>query len=220
MNGGRNFILVDHYPYPVFIRLNGRKCVVVGGGKIASRKISDLLESGAEVTVIAEIPDRRIKELAEKKEITLYNRRFEPGDIEGAFLVFAATDNDSVNAEIADIGSEAGALVNAVDNPSHCDFFSAGVVKRGPLRIAVSTSGFCPAVAAGIRRELEELFSKSYGDYLVFACEMRNHVLKSNDIAKVKKDKVLQWLGKKETFNFYTNAGKEAVWAELEKMIS
>jgi precorrin-2 dehydrogenase / sirohydrochlorin ferrochelatase len=212
--------LSEHYPYPIFVRLSGRKCVVVGGGKIATRKVSELLESGADVTVIADVPDPRIEELAGKKEITLHKRLFEPVDVEGAFIVFAATDVDSVNAEIAAIGSDGGALVNAVDNPPHCDFYSAGVVKRGPLRIAVSTSGFCPAAAAGIRRELEEQYDESYGDFIMQACEMRQHILKMDGLPKDIKNSALMWLGNKETYNLFIKAGKDEVWAELEKIIS
>ena len=210
----------EHYPYPIFVRLSGRKCVVVGGGKIATRKVSELLESGADVTVVADVADPRIEEFAEKNEITLHKRLFEPGDVEGAFIVFAATDDDSVNAGIAAVGSNAGALVNAVDNPPHCDFYSAGVVKRGPLRIAVSTSGFCPAAAAEIRRELEDQYSESYGEFLMHACEMRQYILKNDGIAKDIKDTALMWLGKKETYNLFIKAGKDGVWAELAKIIS
>ena len=212
--------LTEPYPYPVFLRLGGRKCVVVGGGTVASRKVSELLDAGADVTVIADIPNERLEALAEANEITLQRRAFESGDMDGAFIVFAATDDDEVNAEIASLGSKSGALVNAVDNPPHCDFFSAGVLKRGPLRIAVSTSGFCPAAASTIRRELETQYGESYGEYLVYACDMRQYVLRQDSLPKDTKDRALKWLGQKETYTLYIETGKDGVWAELEKIIS
>ncbi len=212
--------LTEPYPYPVFLRLDGRKCVIVGGGTIASRKVSDLIEAGADITVIADIPNEQIKSFAEDGEITLHRRTFESGDLNGAFLVFAATDDDEVNANIASLASKKCVLVNAVDNPPHCDFFSAAVVKRGPLRIAVSTSGFCPAAAGTIRREIEGRYGELYGDYLVHACEMRKYVLRKEELAKDTKDRALKWLGRTETYEMYIEFGKDEVWAALEKIIS
>lgn len=210
----------DYYPYPVFINMRGRSCVVVGGGKIALRKINDLSETGAQVTVVAETPDPIIENLAKKGDIKLFKRHFKPEDIENAFLVFTATNSDAVNAEIAGIAKKRGALVNVVDNPQHCDFFSCAVVKKGPLRIAISTSGRSPGIAAEIRRELDELYSESFADFLQTVGEMRQYILSLSDITKSEKNNVLQWLGKKETFTLYINSGKEKVWEELKRIIS
>ena len=210
----------ENYSYPVFLNISGRQCVVVGGGKVAVRKVSDLLEAGAEVTVVAENHDPQMEELARTGDIILFKRPFEPEDVYGAMIVFAATDNDSINAEIAEIARKHGALVNVVDNPEHCDFFSGAVIERGPLRIAVSTSGRCPAIAATIRRELEELYSKSYGDYIETAGEIRRYILTSTDITEDKKNDALKWLGRKETFIQFIDSGKEEIWKELQKIIS
>jgi len=190
--------LSDYYPYPVFINMRDRSCIVVGGGKVALRKISDLLETGAKVTVVAETPDPIIEDLAKKGNIKLFRRLFKPEDIENAFLVFTATDDDSVNAEIAGIAKKYGALVNVVDNPQYCDFFSGAVVKRGPLRIAISTSGCSPGIAAEIRRELNELYSESFASFLQIVGEMRQYVLSLDDITRDEKNNALKWLSKKQ----------------------
>ena len=211
--------LNDWYPYPVFINMSNRSCVVVGGGKVALRKISDLLETGAKVTVVAKIPDSIIEDLAKKGSIKLFKRFFKPEDIENAFLVFIATDDDSVNAEIAVIAKKHGALVNVVDNPRYCDFFSGAVVKRGPLRIAISTSGCSPGIAAEIRRELNELYSESFAEFVQTAGEMRQYVLSLDDITKDRKNNALKWLSKKETLTLFIDSGKEKVWEGLKRII-
>jgi len=212
--------LTVHYPYPVFLNLSGRLCVVVGGGKVALRKINDLLEAGAQVTVVAETPDKLIEECAARKEIKLFKRLFRPEDIKNAFLVFAATDDNVVNTEIAEIARGSGAIFNAVDNPQQSDFFSGAVVKRGPLRIAVSTSGLSPSIASGIRRELEEHYSESFADFLITAGKMRQYILELDTITKDKKEYALKWLGKKETLTLFITSGEEKVWKELKKIIS
>jgi len=212
--------LSDYYPYPVFINMRDRSCIVVGGGKVALRKISDLLETGAKVTVVAETPDPIIEDLAQKGNIKLFKRLFKPEDIENAFLVFTATDDDSVNAEIAGIAKKYGALVNVVDNPQYCDFFSGAVVKRGPLRIAISTSGCSPGIAAEIRRELNELYSESFASFLQTVGEMRQYVLSLDDITRDKKNNALKWLSKKETLTLFIDSGKGKVWDGLKRIIS
>ena len=210
----------DYYPYPIFINMSKRSCVVVGGGKVALRKINDLLEAGAKVTVVAETPDTAIVDLAQKGKIKLFRRLFKPEDIENAFLVFTATDDDSVNAEIAGIAKKYGALVNVVDNPQYCDFFSGAVVKRGPLRIAISTSGCSPGIAAEIRRELNELYNESFASFLQIVGEMRQYVLSLDDITRDKKNNALKWLSKKETLTLFIDSGKGKVWDGLKRIIS
>lgn len=208
------------YSYPIFLSLQGKFCVVVGGGEVALRKIGDILEAGADVTVIAETPIPSIKELARTGEIILLHRRFSPYDIDGAFIVFAATDDNVLNAEISSFARKQRILVNAVDNPSKCDFFSGAIVKRGPLRIAVSTSGRCPGIAASIRRELEELYSESYAGFLETIGEMRDYVLQQDSIDEDVKKTALDWLCSRDIFTLYENSGKEIIWKKFKKKIS
>ena len=209
-----------HYSYPVFLNLSGKSCVVIGGGKVALRKVNDLIEAGALVTVVAEKPDPLIEELSKKGTIKLVRSFFKPEDVEKAYLVFAATDDNSVNTEIAEKAHQKGILVNAVDNPGQCDFFSGAVLKRGPLRIAISTSGLCPGIASNIRRELEKQYSESLSDFIETAGEMRKYVLSIKDINTDKKDNALKWLCAEKTLTLFIHSGKEKVWEKLKKIIS
>ena len=204
--------------YPVFLKLRGKRCLVVGGGRVAYRKILDLLDCGADITAVAEEPIPECIDIAAKGELTLLVRRFRPEDIEGAFLVFAATDDDSVNAEVSALARCKGILVNVVDDPLKCDFFSGSVVKRGPLRIAVSTGGSSPLIAQKIRGELEEQYSESYGDFIETAGEMRKDILASG-CTEERKSLSLHWLAGEEAYTIFKNSGKETVWEELKKIL-
>lgn len=153
--------------YPAFLDLEGKPCVVVGGGKVAERKVSALLETGARVKVIS--PDLT-KELAKKKSsgsIKHTRHKFMPADLRSAYLVIAATDSEEENRKVAGAAENMGIpLVNVVDMPEHCGFIVPAAVKRGPLTIAVSTSGASPAMARAIREELEGLYGPAFGQYL------------------------------------------------------
>jgi len=212
--------LSECHPLPVFLRIEGRKCLVVGGGEVALRKVNDLLDSGADVEVVAGEVVPGIERLHDDKKIRLERRRFLPGDMDGAFLVYAATDDPETNASIYREALGRGVLVNVADDPALCNFFSGAVVKRGPLRIAVSTSGYCPAIAAGLRRELESLYPGSYGEYVTLSREWRKHVLSGTDAADDRKKEALRWLASREAFMLFRDFGKEKVWEELERIIS
>lgn len=149
--------------YPVFLNLKDKKAVVIGGGKVAERKMRSLLKAEADVTVISP----RITPLIEKEKckgtIAHINRRYRKGDVKKAFIVIAATDSHPTNQLISD---EAPCLVNVVDTPHMCNFIVPSVIQRGPLTIAVSTSGVSPAIAQSIRRELEKLYGPEFSTYL------------------------------------------------------
>jgi len=211
---------MTHYPYPVFLKLAARCCIVIGGGNVAVRKVGDLIEAGAEVTVVAESPHQQIVKLAEEGVLKLIRRRFDPGDVKQAFLVFAATDDKAVNAEIGDYARRAGALVNEVDNPDRCDFFSGAVMKNGALRIAVSTSGLFPGMAACIRRELEDRYGGDLSGFLETAGEMRQYIISLADTPEKTKNRALEWLCERDTLTLFQQSGKDHVWKQLKKIIS
>ncbi|HUT63454.1 MAG TPA: bifunctional precorrin-2 dehydrogenase/sirohydrochlorin ferrochelatase [Anaerolineae bacterium] len=215
MNSSEN----KHHLFPVFLNINKKKCVVVGGGKVALRKVTDLLEAGAETTVVADYPSPEIEQLSRQGEIKLVRRKFKKEDIKDAFLVFAATDDSLANAEISSTARQYGIPVNAVDSPVHCDFFSGAVVKRGPMLIAISTSGYSPALAAGIRQEIEQLYPESFGEFIKTAGELRQHILSQNTISSDKKNEALKWLARRETFTIFLVSGKEKVYEEMKKII-
>ena len=152
--------------YPVNLKIAGRKCVVVGGGNVAERKIGVLLSCGAEVTVISPEFGRCIEELVERGAIRAVSRCFRSGDLEGAFLVIAATSDRETNEAVYREGHEAGALVNVVDVPDLCDFYVPARVTRGDLSIAIGTGGSFPALCKRLRKELEVQFGPEYADYL------------------------------------------------------
>ncbi|MBI4231571.1 MAG: bifunctional precorrin-2 dehydrogenase/sirohydrochlorin ferrochelatase [Planctomycetes bacterium] len=138
-------------PYPAFLLLTGREAVVVGGGAVAQRKARALLRCGARVTVIAPIVAAA---LARRRGVSVRRRAYRTGDLKGAALAFAATDDRAVNARVARDARRSRIPVNVADDPRACDFHVPAVARRGPLTIAVGTSGASPALAAAVRDRL------------------------------------------------------------------
>ncbi|MBI4614291.1 MAG: bifunctional precorrin-2 dehydrogenase/sirohydrochlorin ferrochelatase [Planctomycetes bacterium] len=162
--------------YPVFLALAGRKAVVAGGGTVASRKISGLLECGARVLVIAPEVVPEIEALAAAGTVELRRRPFAPADMEGAFLAVAATDDPATNELVFREGEARGILVNAADDPAHSNFILPSLLRRGSLAIAVSTAGRSPALAVRIREELERRFGPEYATCLTILGGLRDQV--------------------------------------------
>ena len=141
--------------YPIFLDVRGRRCLVVGGGREAQRKIGGLLAAGGRVTVIAPTLTRDLQRLLAAGEIDLVQREYRAGDLEGYELCMVATDDGAVNAEVAAEGKRLGVWVNAADDPANCDFILPAVIRRGAITIASSTGGASPALARRLREELE-----------------------------------------------------------------
>ena len=144
--------------YPIFLDLSERRCVVVGGGEVANRKARKLLQARAEVVVISPEVMPELESVAAE----VHRRTYEEGDLEGAYLAFAATDAREVNAAVAGEAKERGIPVNVADRPSDGDFALPSVLRRGRLQVAVSTGGASPALAREIRGELEEIFGPEW----------------------------------------------------------
>ena len=162
--------------YPAFLNLRGKKCVVVGGGKVAERKVCALVRSGACVRVISPEVTPVLDRLKSAGKISHIVREYKKGDLKGTFLAIAATSSEKVNRAVS---REAPFLVNVVDVPELCNFIVPAVVGRRPLTIAVSTGGASPAMAATIRRELELLYGNEIGRYLLFLGKLRKEALKT-----------------------------------------
>lgn len=162
---------------PVFVKLEGRSCLVAGAGAVGLQKVRSLLECGAHVTVVA--PDARgeIQDLARQGRIAWRPRRYVVEDIAGQQMVIAATSDPEVNHAIYSDAVSAGVLANAVDDPPFCDFYFGSVVRRGPLQIGISTAGESPALAQRLRRQLESLLDKSTGSWLERLGALRREVL-------------------------------------------
>ncbi|HXN22249.1 MAG TPA: bifunctional precorrin-2 dehydrogenase/sirohydrochlorin ferrochelatase [Candidatus Dormibacteraeota bacterium] len=148
--------------FAMFLKLEGRRCLVVGAGRIAQPKIESLLLAGARVVVVAPRATSRVRELAGSKQIVWRKRNYISSDLSGIFLVIAATDSSSLQEKLYRLAQSRGVLCNSVDDPAHCDFFYPAVVRRGPLQIAISTSGASPALAQRLRRRLEKQFGVAY----------------------------------------------------------
>jgi precorrin-2 dehydrogenase/sirohydrochlorin ferrochelatase len=146
--------------YPVNLVLDGRPCLVVGGGRIALRKVEGLLACGAQVRVVAPRIDADLRAVA---GVTVDERPWRPDDMAGAWLVIAATDDPAVNAAVFDAGQREGIWVNGADDPANCSFTLPSVVRRGDLQVAVSTGGRSPALSSWLRRRLEAEIGPEYG---------------------------------------------------------
>ncbi len=149
--------------YPVFLDLKGRSCVVIGGGEVAERKVAALLECGARVRVVAPQVTEGVQRWAGQGKIELLARAYRPGDLRGAYLAIAGTDDRSANAQVYQEAQELGVLVNVVDDPPRCSFIAPAVVRRGEVQIAISTSGASPALARHLRELLEAAVPPEYG---------------------------------------------------------
>ncbi len=162
--------------FPIFLDLQGRPVVVIGGGQVALGKVRGLLEAGAQVTVISPELAPQLAHLTEQGLVRHIARPYQPGDLRGYALAFVATDDPTVNARVAQEGRELGVWVNAVDDPAHCDFIMPAVVRKGDITVAVSTGGGSPAVARRLREELERFLGDEFALMLEVAAEVRRHL--------------------------------------------
>ncbi len=166
--------------YPLFlVGLDRARCVVVGGGTVAARKVNPLLRADAQVTVISPRLCRPLQGLAAGGEINVVNRPYRSGDVEGAFLVIAATDDVEINKAVWEEALALGLLVNVVDDPDRCNFIAPSVVRRGPLSLAISTAGRCPAFSRHLRKQLEREFGPAYGSFVEMLGSLREGVVRT-----------------------------------------
>lgn len=163
--------------YPISVRLSGKKCLVVGGGRVAQRKVMSLLECGAFVTVVSLTLTDGLKELVAAGGLIYRQGSYETSDLQGVFLVIGATDNDNVNRKVAQDCFDRNILVNVVDDPPNGNFFVPAQVRRGSFSIAVSTDGKSPMFARRIREELENIYPIEYGEIVNLIGELRSKVI-------------------------------------------
>jgi precorrin-2 dehydrogenase/sirohydrochlorin ferrochelatase len=150
----------------MFLKLAGRPCLVVGAGSIGEQKIRSLIDCGARVQVVAPSASAAVTEAASLGTLAWSQRDFDLSDLDGVFLVVAATSSQEINHAIYRAAQERGILCNVVDDPPHCDFFYPAVVRRGHFQIAISTGGLSPALAQRVRKQLEEEFPPVYDVWL------------------------------------------------------
>ncbi|QHN03741.1 bifunctional precorrin-2 dehydrogenase/sirohydrochlorin ferrochelatase [Granulicella sp. WH15] len=174
--------------FPIFLKLTGRRCLVVGAGNLAASKIESLRAGHADVTVIAPEAGEAVAELAASGEVTWIKRAFEAGDVaEGTFLVVTATNIGAVNRAVYLEAQEKNVLCNAVDDPPFCDFYFPSVVRRGDLQIAISTAGASPALAQRLRKEINAQLPLDTGDWLTDLGNLRREVVQMEPLNEERK---------------------------------
>ena len=163
----------------MFVKLEGKRCLVVGAGKVGEPKIGSLIDTGARVQVVALEASEAVHQWARAGKITLEVRPFAPADLDEAFLAVVATASRALNGSIYREAQQRGILCNVVDVPEYCDFYYPAVVRRGDLQIAVSTSGQSPSLAQRVRQQLERQFGPGYVRWVAELGETRKLVLAS-----------------------------------------
>ncbi len=192
--------------YPAFINLCGKNCIVIGGGKVAERKIASLLNAGSEVTVISPDLTNTLERHKKNGRIKHIKRNYKKGDLKNAFLVIAATSDEKINKMVS---KDAPFLVNVVDRPELANFIVPSVVSRGPMTIAISTSGASPAMARAVRKELELLYNKDFGRFITFLGQLRKKVMR--DIpANRERERFLKEVASKEILSILRKNGFKA----------
>ncbi|MBT5872237.1 MAG: bifunctional precorrin-2 dehydrogenase/sirohydrochlorin ferrochelatase [Candidatus Latescibacteria bacterium] len=163
--------------YPAFLDLRGLDCVVIGGNEHAVAKANGLLDSGAVVTVIAETIHEGLQWLVRSKKVTWLNREYKDNDLEGAFLVISVLMSSATNTLIRAEAKRRKILINAMDDVPNCNFIAPSILRRGPLTVAISTSGKAPALAVRIRESLAEKIGEEYSQFLEIIGPLRDELV-------------------------------------------
>jgi precorrin-2 dehydrogenase/sirohydrochlorin ferrochelatase len=191
--------------FPMFMKLAGRHCLVIGAGKVGEPKIAGLIDTGALIQVVAIEASNKVSEWAVAGKIALELRPFAPDDLDGKFLAVIATASNPLNRFIYREAERRGVLCNVVDVPEYCDFFYPAVVHRGDLQIAISTAGQSPSLAQKLRQQLERQFGPEYETWVEQLGETRRLILAS-DLDKDRKLELLHSLAGREAFEAAVSA--------------
>jgi precorrin-2 dehydrogenase/sirohydrochlorin ferrochelatase len=185
--------------FPMFMKLAGKQCLVVGAGKVGEPKIGGLIDTGARIHVVAIAASDQVREWADAGKIDLELRAFSSADLDGKLLAVVATASRSLNDLVYQEAQRRGVLCNVVDVPDLCDFFYPAVVRRGDLQIAISTAGQSPSLAQKLRQQLEHQFGDGYTAWVEQLGATRRLVLAS-DLDKEAKSELLHSLASREAF--------------------
>jgi precorrin-2 dehydrogenase/sirohydrochlorin ferrochelatase len=183
--------------FPMFMKLEGKRALVVGAGKVGEPKIGGLIDTGARIHVVALDATDVVHAWARAGKITLEIRAFVSSDLDGTFLAVVATVSRALNASIYREAQRRGVLCNVVDVPEYCDFYYPAVVKRGDLQIAISTNGQSPSLSQKLRQQLEKQFGPAYARWVAELGETRRLVLAS-DLDPERKRELLHSLASRE----------------------
>lgn len=177
--------------YPVFFNVSGKKCVVVGGGVVAARKVGMLLDCGAKVVVVSPKLTPELADLKTENAIEHVAANYNVQFIKDSVLIIGATNDDKINAAISSDGRSLRIPVNIVDDPQKCDFIVPSAVERGDLTIAISTGGKSPALARYLREKLEAEYGEEYGILLHLLGRLRENMEKNAGVGKVWFDELM-----------------------------
>lgn len=198
--------------FPLFLKLAGRQCLVVGGGTVAEGKVQSLVRCGASVHVITPEATPGIRRAADSGEIVWDARPFLPSDLDGVFLVVGATNSTELHEQIFRLCQEASILCNMVDEPDRCDFYYPAVVRRGPLQVAISTGGHSPLLAQRLRHELEERIAPEYGAWVEAIGRQRRELFEANILPENRRA-ILKELSSERSFAGF-KAGQKCATSE------
>ncbi len=195
--------------YPIFLKIESSPCLVVGGGKVALRKVKSLLQSGARVTVVAPEGGAALKALAEAGRIEWRRETYRPGEAGDYTLVVAATDSPDVNRSVYRDALQNRVPVNSVDDPEHCSFYVPSLIRRGQLLVAVSTSGTVPYFARKLRDYLEAKLYADIGLDLERLKKLRTTILRRTGDSRKEKKEQFEQLVKPEVEQILKKVDKE-----------
>ena len=188
--------------FPMFLKLTGRACLVVGAGSVGAAKIEGLMATGANITAVAPHATDAVHSWAEAGDLIWRVRNFEPSDLDGIFLVVAATSSPAVNDLVFKEAQRRGVLANVVDDPPRCDFYYPAVVRRGALQIAISTDGKSPALAQRLRQQFEQEFGPDYRHWVEELGRQRQRLFEQ-PIGPDERKRILHTLASQSSFEAY-----------------
>lgn len=204
--------------FPLLLNIEGKKCLVIGGGKVAYRKAKIMLSFGAKITVIAPQISSAIKSLARNQHLTLKQRKVKRTDLRGAELIFAATDDPELNARIATWAKADSIPINVVDAPDLCTFIMPAILQRGALQITISTAGEFPALAQKIRNQLALLFPSDFAPFLKLLGKYRRRIIKLN-YDKQTKQILLSRLCDDNLYKLFIKHGRKAAEKFIARLL-
>jgi len=193
--------------FPLFLKLRGRRCLVVGAGKISEGKIAGLLAAGAKVTVVAPSATEKIQAWRRARKLIWKKKAYETADLRGALLVVASTDSPKVHRRIFRDAQKFGVLCNIVDVPELCDFYYPSVVRRGELQIAVSTAGASPSLAKRLRRRFEQEFGPEYAAWLKQLRRKRQEI-RAKKLPLAEQNRLLEVIAGEAAFQEFLRRGQ------------
>jgi precorrin-2 dehydrogenase/sirohydrochlorin ferrochelatase len=194
--------------FPAFLKLAGRRCLVVGAGPIAEEKIAGLLLAEAEIRVVAPQATSPIRAWARARKIRWDARPYRSADLAGAFLVVAATSSPDLHATIYADARGRGVLCNVVDDPEHCDFYYGAIVRRGALQIAISTEGHSPSLAQRLKKKIARDIGPEYQSWLAEIGKIRQQLFAEGNLPPARRKKLLHQLASETSFKNFQRRKK------------